>query len=236
MTTQKKKKTSGKSASGEASKRTGTRGKTTRSAASGSRKSPGKKKAARTESSARKKKTTSRNAGASANTGRKKSAVRKKSAAKKKTPERKPATRKKTPVKKKAGRPSAKSSGKKLPKKKKNEFKAILIGLKERLVGQMAALKKDSLSGNEPINPEEDGTVAFDRQFALGLVNSERELLFEIDDALDRLENDKYGVCEECGKLIKKPRLKALPFVKMCVKCQSDKERGKARFTPIFGG
>ena len=122
----------------------------------------------------------------------------------------------------------------KLPIKDKRAFIAMLQGLKERHVGQISTLKKDSLSRNEPANTEDDGTATFDRQFALGLVSSERESLFEIEDALGRLENNTYGVCEDCSKLINRPRLQALPFVRMCIECQSQKERGKARFIPIF--
>ncbi|MCK5850174.1 MAG: TraR/DksA C4-type zinc finger protein [Kiritimatiellae bacterium] len=122
----------------------------------------------------------------------------------------------------------------KLPAKDKRAFLAMLQGLKERHVGQISTLKKDSLSRHEPTNPEDDGTVTFDRQFALGLVSSEQDSLFEIEDAITRLGNKTYGVCEDCSKLIKRSRLEALPFVRMCVACQSQKERGKARFTPMF--
>lgn len=122
-----------------------------------------------------------------------------------------------------------------MPAKKRREFRAMLMGLKARLVEQIATLKNDSLTRHEPINPEEDGTVAFDRQFALNLVSTERESLFEIDDALRRIEDRTYGVCEECGELIGESRLRALPFVGMCVGCQSAKEKGKVRFTPMFG-
>jgi len=123
----------------------------------------------------------------------------------------------------------------KLPPKERREFRAMLMGLKARLVEQIEALRSDSLKRHEPINPEEDGTVAFDRQFALNLVSTERESLFEIDDALRRIETQTYGVCEECGELIGESRLRALPFVRMCVGCQSAKEKGKVKFTPMFG-
>ena len=123
----------------------------------------------------------------------------------------------------------------KMPAKERREFRSMLLGLKQRLVKQIATLRSDSLTRNERINPEEDGTVAFDRQFALNLVSSERESLFEIDDALQRIENRTYGVCEDCGELVREPRLRALPFVRMCIGCQSAKEKGKVRFTPMFG-
>lgn len=115
----------------------------------------------------------------------------------------------------------------KIPAPKKKEFRDVLLGLRERFTGQIAALKGDSLQRFDAANTEEDGTDAFERQFALNLVSSEQDSLFEIDEALRRLEEGTYGVCLQCRKLIEGPRLKALPFVKMCVKCQSQNEKGR---------
>jgi DnaK suppressor protein len=106
----------------------------------------------------------------------------------------------------------------------------MLLGLRERITGQITALKGDSLQRFDAANTEEDGTDAFERQFALNLVSSEQDALFEIDEALRRLEEGIYGVCLQCRKLIEGPRLKALPFVKMCVKCQSHHEKGRPGF------
>jgi DnaK suppressor protein len=118
----------------------------------------------------------------------------------------------------------------KLPVAKKKEFRDMLLGLRERLAGQITALKGDSLQRFDAANTEEDGTDAFERQFALNLVSSEQDALFEIDEALRRLDEGIYGVCLQCRKLIESSRLKALPFVKMCVKCQSHNEKGKPGF------
>jgi len=117
----------------------------------------------------------------------------------------------------------------KIPVAKKKEFRDMLLGLRERITGQIVALKDDSLQRVDASNTEEDGTDAFERQFALNLVSSEQDSLFEIDEALRRLDEGIYGVCLQCRKLIEAPRLKALPFVKMCVKCQSMNEKGKRK-------
>ena len=85
----------------------------------------------------------------------------------------------------------------------------------------------------EPVRPvirnpsfEEDGTDAFERQFALDIARSENDSVFEIDEALRRLSEGDYGVCEECGCLIGKARLKALPFARMCIECKAKQETG----------
>jgi len=69
-----------------------------------------------------------------------------------------------------------------------------------------------------------------ERQFALTLVSSESQSLFEIDEALQRVDDGTYGSCEACGGRIETPRLEALPFVRNCITCQSEAEKGKARF------
>lgn len=109
----------------------------------------------------------------------------------------------------------------------KKEYKDRLLSLREKVTGQIASLKGDSLQRADDVNSEEDGTDAFERQFALTLASNEQDALFEIDEALRRIEEGLYGVCLQCYKLIEVPRLKALPFVKMCVRCQSELEKGR---------
>ena len=104
-----------------------------------------------------------------------------------------------------------------------------LLTMRQRLTQQVAALKSESLHREDRVNIEEDGTDAFDRQFALELASSESESLFEIDEALRRIEDGSYGQCEECDGRVEKPRLKALPFVRRCIACQSKSEQGGRR-------
>jgi DnaK suppressor protein len=67
------------------------------------------------------------------------------------------------------------------------------------------------------------------RQLFHLLSGREREKLNAIDDALMRIEDGTYGLCEECGKKIHKDRLKIMPFAKNCVACQSDLEKQAAK-------
>lgn len=117
----------------------------------------------------------------------------------------------------------------------KKLFIATLLKMKERITGQIATLKGESLVREDSVNSEEDGTDAFDRQFALNLVSSEHDSLFEIDQALLRLEQGTYGQCESCGKPVEKARLKALPFVRLCINCQAEEEKNKPKYrsTPV---
>lgn len=125
---------------------------------------------------------------------------------------------------------SMKKTPQKLSAKQRKSLKERLIELRDRLNGQITSLKQDSLTRNDSVVSVEDGTDAFERQFALNIVSSENEALVEIDEALRRLEDGTYGVCEECECIIDVPRLAALPFVRMCVKCQSEAEKARRRY------
>ena len=64
-----------------------------------------------------------------------------------------------------------------------------------------------------------------DRELALMLADREREKLTHVDDALKRIENGTYGICESCEEEIDRERLAAMPFTKLCLSCQEDLER-----------
>jgi len=138
-------------------------------------------------------------------------------------------------VKKGTGKAASTSSRdtarpKKLSAKQRRDFRERLLKIREQIRNQIHSLKNGSLRREDNVVSEEDGTDAFDRQFALDLVRSEEDVLFQISEALQRLEDGTYGVCEGCEGLIEVPRLKALPFVRRCVRCQSELEKRSANF------
>ncbi len=112
------------------------------------------------------------------------------------------------------------------------QIREMLLKMRERLTGQISTLADDSLKYKDD-GSSEDRTDDFDREFALNLVSSEHDAIFEIDGALRRIEDGLYGRCDACGCSIEKARLHALPFARMCVKCQSDAEKGSTRFRPL---
>lgn len=113
-----------------------------------------------------------------------------------------------------------------------HQVKDVLIKTRERLTGQILALADDSLKYIDDTSSE-DRTDDFDREFALNLVSSEHDAVFEIDGALRRMSEGTYGVCDTCGCAIERARLLALPFARNCVKCQSESERGRSRYRPF---
>ena len=123
------------------------------------------------------------------------------------------------------------------------EFRANLQKLRDRVVDEINFLAGDNLNRSQressgdlssySFHMADHGTDNFDREFALNLVSSEQDALYEIDDALRRIEMGVYGACEHCGAMIAKPRLKVQPFAKMCIKCQSEAEKGRTHYRPF---
>lgn len=111
----------------------------------------------------------------------------------------------------------------------REEFRDRLLKLRQHVVEQIESLQGDSLQRFDSENSGEDGTDAFDRQLALDLASCDHEALLKIDDALRRIEEGTYGVCEECSEIIGRLRLKALPFVNLCIACQAEAERHRTR-------
>jgi len=106
--------------------------------------------------------------------------------------------------------------------------KEILVNVHE--IGD-EALKKSRLDASGdlssmPIHMADLGTDNFEQEFALGLLDSEVQLLGEIDDALVRIEQGSYGICEGTGEQIPKARLEAKPWARYCVEYARKVEQG----------
>lgn len=124
-----------------------------------------------------------------------------------------------------------------MEKKDLKVFKDSLIVMKERVMQELGRLESDNLGKSQKefsgdlsgysLHMADAGTDTFDREFALVLASNQQEFLYAIDDALKKIEDKKYGLCEDCGKDIPLKRLKALPFAKFCIKCQEQIEKTK---------
>jgi DnaK suppressor protein len=115
---------------------------------------------------------------------------------------------------------------------KQAEMKAILLKMKEAALDEITKAMK---SGANAVTGEPSGDIydqassERDRELGMLLGDREREKLVSIDEAILRLEEGEYGICEECEEEIPLGRLKVLPFARHCVKCKSDIERQQAQ-------
>ena len=105
------------------------------------------------------------------------------------------------------------------------QFRKTLIALRASIVGKTATLKTNALEQTiDRAGEDEDGSDSFMRLQNLGQVGEQNKTLQKIDEALHRIEDGTYGICEICGQLIRKPRLQNLPFAHTCMECQSEME------------
>lgn len=117
--------------------------------------------------------------------------------------------------------------------KKWQEIKLILEKLKEETLRE---IRKSVKNGTEAVAAIEPGGDIYDqasserdRELGLLLGDREREKIHSIDEALLRIDEGDYGICEECDEDIPLGRLKAMPFTRHCVKCKSDLEKLQAQ-------
>ncbi len=124
-----------------------------------------------------------------------------------------------------------------------------LLQLRDTMVDSMAGVAQDTLrsraEGSEAsafgMHQADAGSDAYDRDFALSLLSQEQDALYEIDQALKRIDLGTYGVCEMSGKAIGHARLEAIPFARFTVDCQSQLEkqnkasRVRQSVTSLFG-
>jgi RNA polymerase-binding protein DksA len=125
----------------------------------------------------------------------------------------------------------------KLNKEQTEKIRKLLLDLRDHLIDGVNFLANENLKRSNrdasgelsgySLHMADAGTDNFDREFALSLVSSEQEALYEIAEALKRLEAGEYGRCEMCEKPIVIERLEAVPFTRLCVHCQSQTERDR---------
>lgn len=126
---------------------------------------------------------------------------------------------------------------KKLTKKDLEFFKKQLFELREQCANDLTHLESDSLrksmrdsSGDlsgYSFHMADAATDSFDTEINLGLASNSQGILNEIDDALKRIEEGTYGICERYEEPIPIERLKVMPYARYCIKAQEEIEQEK---------
>lgn len=121
------------------------------------------------------------------------------------------------------------------------KFQKLLLELRDRLIDEVHFLSGDNLNRSQrdssgdlssySFHMADQGTDNWDREFALSMVSNEQDVLYEIAEALRRIEEKTYGVCEITGDPIEEERLKAIPHTRYSLKAQAEieKSRGHGR-------
>lgn len=151
--------------------------------------------------------------------------------AKKRTQEVRPRTE---PAAESSARPTKKKTL--LSKAELDHFRELLLAKRRELVGDMRSWESEALQrdgsqnlSNLPIHMADQGTDNYEQEFTLGLMEKDRQLLKEIDDALVKIRDGEYGVCEGTGQPISKPRLEAQPWARYSIEYARKLEQGRIR-------
>ena len=136
-------------------------------------------------------------------------------------------------AKKKAAAGSSGQRGNGLSAKELKDYQQLLLNLRDRVIDEISFLAGDNLSGDNLERTGEEGTDNFNREFSLKLVSSDQDIIYEIDEALRRIRQGTYGICEISGQPIEKERLRVIPHARHCMAVQTALEKGRARFRPF---
>jgi RNA polymerase-binding protein DksA len=123
-----------------------------------------------------------------------------------------------------------------LSKKELEHYRELLLAKRRELVGDMSQMEREALRStgstnisNLPVHMADLGTDNYEQEFTLGLVEKDRQLLREINQALAKIQDGSFGICEGTGKPISKPRLEAQPWARFSIEYARAMERGRLR-------
>lgn len=105
-----------------------------------------------------------------------------------------------------------------------------LLQLRDQLLAQSGKLAREATEGvpSYSMHMADAGTDSFDRDFALSMLSSDQDALFEVEEAIKRIERGSYGICELTGKTIPLNRLEAIPWARFTADAQRQLERDGA--------
>ncbi|MFP4036558.1 MAG: RNA polymerase-binding protein DksA [Desulfobacteraceae bacterium] len=117
-----------------------------------------------------------------------------------------------------------------LSKNKLESFRKLLNERLEELLEQAYETVDDMSDQKENLpDPSDRASLESDRNFTLRIRDRERKLIGKIKEALERIDNGTYGICEECGEDISEKRLRARPVTTLCINCKKKQETDEKR-------
>ncbi|HEY7677656.1 MAG TPA: TraR/DksA family transcriptional regulator [Candidatus Methylomirabilis sp.] len=140
-----------------------------------------------------------------------------------------PAVRRPAPPVPAAARPAAPPLEKPAPLREQvlERMRQKLLAKRTELVSGVRESNRQSIQASEELIQDiaDQASTAYTKEFLLSIGDTERRLLQQVDDALQKIRRKSYGLCERCGEPIGEKRLEALPFAKLCIRCQEEEER-----------
>jgi RNA polymerase-binding protein DksA len=121
-----------------------------------------------------------------------------------------------------------------LTKDQIKQFRQLLITERAKLADEIKTIAREASTSPRDasgdlsaytVHMADMAADTYDRELSMNLVSSEQEILYQIDDALKRLDEGTFGICLQCSQPIAMSRLKAVPYASMCIACQRAKEQ-----------
>ena len=108
-------------------------------------------------------------------------------------------------------------------------YRQLLAGRRDSLVGQVAEMEMYSRERDLEAtqDPADMAANAYNKELLLSMSTKDRQLLQMIKEALDRMDKDEFGFCISCEEPIQEKRLAAIPWARLCLRCQELAERGE---------
>lgn len=123
-----------------------------------------------------------------------------------------------------------------MTKREAAKFKKLLLKKREDILKEINHIARENLMSQKEASGDLSGysyhmadmaSDSYDRELSLNIASGEQEIIYEIDEALKRIEEGQYGRCLDCDKKIPGRRLRAVPYAKLCIQCQSKEEKHK---------
>lgn len=115
------------------------------------------------------------------------------------------------------------------------KFKGLLLDERKKVGGDLSYIAETTLNKSQreasgdlsgySLHMADQASDDYERDFSLGRATEEQKVLYSIDEALRRIKEKTYGLCQQCGKLIPKKRLSVLPHSALCIDCQKANEK-----------
>jgi len=119
-------------------------------------------------------------------------------------------------------------------KRQTAQYKKLLLEKREETTSEIKHIARENFKSQREASgdlsgysyhPADMASDSYEREFSLNIASGEQKIVYEIDEALKRIKEGKYGKCEDCGKNIPAKRLKAVPYTRCCIQCQSKEEK-----------
>jgi RNA polymerase-binding transcription factor len=115
-----------------------------------------------------------------------------------------------------------------MDKKRLEYYKKRLQARREELMKIIARTEEEGRTADDDptVDLADKAANSYTKEFLFGQTNTDRTILQMINDALERIEEDEYGLCTNCQDEVQQKRLEAVPWARHCISCQEKHEQG----------